>query len=1076
MNYTELQITTNFSFLRGGSHPEEIVDEAITLGYKAVAITDHNTLAGIVRAHSASKKKPIRIIIGSCLNLLDGPSLLAFPTNKDAYSRLSALLSKGNLRAEKGACHLYKKDVFEYAEGMKFIVVPPVNLNNGFEFEGSFISTLKEYKQALGANLYLAINRTYQSNDTKRLYRLGQLSKEINVPLIATNDVHYHNRERRELQDVITCVREKCTIYNAGFRLHQNAERHLKSEKEMMRLFRQYPEAIKRTQEIAEACTFSLDSLKYIYPEEITSEGRTPQQELEKLTWEGAIEKFGEDVPEKIINDIRFELEFIERKNYASYFLTVFDFVRFARNRGILCQGRGSAANSAVCYCLGITSVNPAKSQLLFARFMSDARNEPPDIDVDFEHERREEVIQYIYEKYGRNRAAIVATVTQLHEKGAVRDVGKVMGLSVDVVNRLSKSLWELRGEQFDENRVTSEGFNLNDLHLRKVLQLTQQYMGFPRQLGQHTGGFVITQGEITDLCPTLNARMEGRTCIEWDKDDIETLGFLKVDVLALGMLTCIRKAFDLCRQHYNRHLTLATVPQDEPEVYEMISRADTIGVFQIESRAQMTMLPRLKPKVFYDLVIEVAIVRPGPIQGDMVHPYLRRRNGEEKIEYPSEEIKDILKRTLGVPLFQEQAMEIAMVAAGFTAEQADGLRRSMATFKSNGKVTEFKKMLIDGMVNRGYKEEFAQRVFRQLEGFGSYGFPESHAASFALLVYISSWLKCYYPDVFATALLNSLPMGFYQPAQIVIDARNHGVEVRAVDINCSDWDNTMEEESGKYRAVRLGFRQVKGLQEDEMKLLIQKRTQPYSHVHQLRDAGISEAAILKLTDADAFRSVQLDRRQALWQASALNDRLEGLFKGWIDKRNECDDNNIALPRMNLSEHVAHDYANVSLSLKAHPVSFFRKYFFDRNVIATCELKLWPDGTFVRVAGLVLIRQRPGTAKGVCFVTIEDETGTANVVVFQNVMEAYRKEVLRAQLLMVEGVIQREGEVIHVISKKCFDLKALLNQLGANQNANVSRTSQADGKDDFLIAPENTAPIKRKTMQGEIFPNSRDFK
>ncbi len=742
MNYTELQITTNFSFLRGGSHPEEMVEQAIALGYKEIAITDRNTLAGIVRAYSAAKGKGIRIIPACRLDLLDGTSLLAYPTDNDAYARLSGLLTKGNLRAEKGQCHLYKADVFRYAKGIKFIVIPPASLNATFELAPEFLSELQQYKLALGSDLYLGAVRSYQAYDSKVLYRLNEVSEKLNIPLVASNDVHYHNRERRELQDILTCVREKCTIYNAGFRLHQNAERYLKPINEMLRLFRQYPDAIKRTQEIVNACQFCLSELKYEYPEEITSEGRTPHEELTYLTWQGAHEQFPNGIPENIKETIRYELEFMERKNYAAYFLTVYDFVRFARRRNILCQGRGSAANSVVCFCLGITSVNPSKFKLLFARFMSDARDEPPDFDVDFEHERREEVIQYIYQKYGRDRAAIVATVTQLHYKGAVRDVAKAMGLSVDTINLLSGSSWEFTAEWFEGKVITGDGFDANDPHLMKVLRLTQQYISFPRQLGQHTGGFVITQGKLSDLCPVMNARMEDRTCIEWNKDDIEALGFLKVDVLALGMLTCIRKGFDLAKQHYGLDLTLANIPQDDPKVYEMISHADTIGVFQIESRAQMSMLPRLKPKCFYDLVIEVAIVRPGPIQGDMVHPYLRRRNGEEPVEYPSKELEEILGRTLGVPLFQEQAMEIAIVAANFTPAEADGLRRSMATFKAKGKVSDWQKKLVDGMIAKGYKEEFANRVFKQLEGFGSYGFPESHAASFALLVYVSSWIK----------------------------------------------------------------------------------------------------------------------------------------------------------------------------------------------------------------------------------------------------------------------------------------------------------------------------------------------
>ena len=643
MPYTELQVTTNFSFLRGASHPEEIVEQAALYGYTSIAITDRNSFAGIVRAHVAAKKSEIRLIPACRLDLMDGPSLLAFPTNKNAYAQLSSLLTVGNFRAEKGECHLYKADVFTYASGSKFAVVTPPALNEVFDFELSFKKALKEYRDVLGENLYLAASRTYFGNDAKQLFRIHQLSNELHLPMVATNDVHYHHPLRRELQDVVTCIREKCTINNAGFRLHPNAERYLKPLDEMERLFRQYPEAVHHTQEIAEACRFSLDELKYQYPKEITSDGRTPQEELTFLTWQGAKQLFGERIPEKIKANINYELAFMEEMNYAEYFLTVYDLVRYAREQGILCQGRGSAANSTVCYCLGITSVDPSKFDLLFERFISSARNEPPDIDVDFEHERREEVIQYIYRKYGRDRAAIVATVTQQHHKGAIRDVGKAMGLSVDTINRLSSSMWEFTDDWLEGKPLAEHGLNPNDPNLRKVLQLTAQFMGFPRQLGQHTGGFVITEGKLSDLCPILNARMEDRTCIEWNKDDIEALGFLKIDVLALGMLTCIRKAFDLAKNHYDLNLTLANIPQDDPAVYDMVSHADTIGVFQIESRAQQSMLPRLRPRCFYDLVIEVAIVRPGPIQGDMVHPYLRRRNGEEPIEYPSKELEQIL-------------------------------------------------------------------------------------------------------------------------------------------------------------------------------------------------------------------------------------------------------------------------------------------------------------------------------------------------------------------------------------------------------------------------------------------------
>lgn len=1058
MSYTELQITSNFSFLRGGSHPHELVEQAAVLGYKEVAITDQNTLAGVVRAHIAAKKAGVRLIVGCRLELLDGPPLLAYPTDKEAYARLSGLLSTGNLRAEKGQCHLYKTDVYEYAEGMRFIALPPLSLNEAFDFDYNYRDSLREYRDRLGSALYLGISRSYQANDSKRMHRLFQLSEALGIKLVATNDVHYHEPGRRQLQDVLTCIREKCTIHTAGFRLYQNAERYLKPADEMQRLFRQYPQALEATLEIADACRFSLNSLKYIYPEEITSGGRTPHEELVMLAWQGANERFDNNIPEKIAKTIRYELDFMERKNYASYFLTVYDFVRFARERSILCQGRGSAANSVVCYCLGITSVDPSKFKVLFARFMSDARDEPPDIDVDFEHERREEVIQYIYERYGRDRAAIVATVTQVHWRGAIRDVAKAMGLSTDAVDRLAGSIQEFRDEM-DSGRITSEGFNLADPHLMKTLELTREFVGFPRQLGQHTGGFVITQDRLSDLCPILNARMEDRINIEWNKDDIEALGFLKVDVLALGMLTCIRKAFDLCRQHYRKEYTLAAInKKDDPAVYEMISHADTLGVFQIESRAQMSMLPRLKPKCFYDLVIEVAIVRPGPIQGDMVHPYLRRRDGIDPVEYPSEELREILGRTLGVPLFQEQAMEIAIVAAGFTPAEADGLRRSMATFKAKGKVSDWETKLVAGMMAKGYEEDFARRVFRQLEGFGSYGFPESHAASFALLVYVSSYIKCYYPDVFAAALLNSMPMGFYQPAQIVIDACKHGVEVRPVDINYSHWDNVLEEQSGSYFALRLGFRQIKGLSADEAQLLLAARQKAFRSVNALLDAGLSLFALEKLADADAFRSIRLDRRQALWEVSSLSDNPIGMFEGQpSESTNEVQ---LELPLLTDAEHVVEDYSALGLSLKAHPVSFVRTELHSMRVMPTATLSKMANGDMVAVAGLVTVRQRPGTAKGVIFITIEDETGFANLVVWGKVFETYRRDIVQARLLMVQGKVQIEGEVIHVIANACYNLSSLLqNMTAATNEAVLSTLSRSDEK-----SPE------------EVFHKGRNFR
>ena len=1074
MNYTELQITTNFSFLRGASHPEELVEQAATFGYTSIAITDRNTFAGIVRAHVAAKKSGIRIIPGCRLDLINGPGLLAFPKDLSAYSRLSNLLTMGNLRTEKGQCHLYKADVYNHAKGLKLVVLPPPVLNEVFDFDASFKKELLEYREAFGSELYIAASRAYHGNDSKHLHRILQLAKELTIPMVATNDVHYHLPMRRELQDVVTCVREKCTIHNAGFRLHPNAERYLKPIDEMVRLFRQYPGAIKQTQAIAEACTFSLDELKYRYPREITSDGRTPQEELTFLTWQGAQEIFGEHLPEKIKANIAYELVFIEQMNYAEYFLTVYDIVRYAREQKILCQGRGSAANSTVCYCLGITSVDPSKFDLLFERFISSARNEPPDIDVDFEHERREEVMQYIYRKYGRERAAVVATVTQQHHKGAIRDVGKAMGLSVDTINSLSGLIWDFADEGFDRKRIADQGLNPDDPTLQKVLQLTAQFMGFPRQLGQHTGGFVITQDKLSDLCPILNARMEDRTNIEWNKDDIDALGFLKIDVLALGMLTCIRKAFDFAAMHYGCHFTLANIPQDDPAVYEMISHADTIGVFQIESRAQQSMLPRLKPKCFYDLVIEVAIVRPGPIQGDMVHPYLRRRNGEEPIVYPSKELEEILGRTLGVPLFQEQAMKIAIVAARFTPAEADMLRRSMATFKVNGLISHFEHKLINGMTSNGYSEAYARRVFKQLEGFGSYGFPESHAVSFALLVYVSSWLKCYYPDVFACALLNSMPMGFYQPAQIVIDARNHGVDVRTIDVNYSDWDNKLEELSGKYCALRLGFRQVKGLRQEEVELLMSARTKKrFTSIHELREIGLAESTLEKLADADTFRSIDHDRREALWEVST-KDYPRALFSGQAYNNNS--DEEITLPEMTLSEHVVHDYATTSLSLKAHPVSFIREQLDRLHIRSASSLAKGKDGDQVKVAGLILVRQRPGTASGICFITIEDETGTANLVVFQKLFDQYRKEIIQSKLLMVEGQLQIEGEVIHVVARRCYNFSKLLRGLvpGQEEDPKLATLSRADER-----GPAQDERVKKQTrevVQGKIFGEGRNFR
>jgi len=1067
MKYAELQVTSNFSFLRGASYPDELAERAANLGYTHVAITDRNTVAGVVRAHMAAKLKGIKFIPACRLDLQDGPSLLAYPTTIAAWSRMSGLLTLGNLRTEKGKCLLYKKDVYDHADGLKFIVVPPADLNEYFDFDEDFKANLLEYKAHLGTHLYIAASRTYSGDDAKRFHRLERLG----VPMVATGDVHYHEPERRPLQDLETCVREKCTIYKAGFRLVANAERYMKPAEELERLFRQYPLALERTQEIAEACQFSLDELKYMEPEWKSPDGRSADEYLEEYTWAGARKIYGLNLPEQVVSQVKFELAFFKKRALAPYFLRVYEYTQKAEELRILHQGRGSAANCAVCFCLGITSVDPTKSRLLFSRFMSDSREEWPDVDCDFEHERREEIIQWIYETYGREHAAIVATVTQLRHKGALRDAGKAMGLSEDIIKRLGGAIWSFSEEAFDRDRIIAQGLNPDEPLLKKVLELTTQLMGFPRQLGQHTGGFVIMRCKISDLCPVLNARMADRTQLEWNKDDLEALGILKVDVLALGMLTCIRKAFELVKQHYGRELTLQSVPQDDKAVYDMICKADTVGVFQIESRAQMSMLPRLKPRRFYDLVIEVAIVRPGPIQGDMVHPYLRRRDKIDPVEYPSEELKKILGRTLGVPLFQEQAMEIAIVAAGFTPAEADQLRRSMATFKAKGLVSAFQKKLVDGMVAKGYEEDFARRIFKQLEGFGSYGFPESHAASFAHLVYVSCWLKWHYPDAFCTALLNSQPMGFYQPAEIVDDARQHSVTVRPVDINYSTWDNIMEEKDGRFHAVRLGFRQVKGLKEKEMALLVQRRGSGYRSLVELSDAGLSKKTIERLTDADAFRSIGLDRRQALWEVPMLDEKPTGLFAG---KKAETDTMQIALPLLTPAEHVVQDFAITGLSLKAHPVSFVRYDLDLLRVTPTGQLKHLQNDTPLKVAGIITIRQRPGTAKGVLFVTIKDETGFANLVVWESVFEKYRNEILQAKLLMVEGHLQIEGEVMHVVVKRCFNLNPLLRKL--NQQEDDSLLPALKSQPDQTIAPRVYESRQKPAEPTEtVFHKGRNF-
>ena len=1050
--YAELAVTTNFSFLRGASHPQEMVATADALGLAAIGIADRNSFAGVVHAYEEwRKEKTVKLLVGTRLVTIDGFEVLTYPTDRAAYGRLCRLLTAGNLKAKKGECRLTFEDILAASEGPMLIALPPEALSP------AFTERLAALAQAAPGQSFLAGAHRYRGDEPRRLGLLNELGASVGAPLVAVNDVYYHVPERRPLADVVTCIREKCTVAEAGFRLAVNEERYLKPPAEMARLFAGFPEALRRTLKIADACRFSLGELKYEYPDEPVPPGKSPQQHLEDLTWAGARKHFPKDkYPEGIPADIRKrldeELAIIAKLDYARYFLTVHDVVAFARSKDILCQGRGSAANSAVCYCLGITSVNPNQSGLLFARFISENRNEPPDIDVDFEHERREEVIQHIYERYGRDRAAICATVVHHRSRRAIREVGKALGLTPDVTAALAKTVWGY-GEGLPDNHIRQAGLDPANPAIRQAAELANELLGFPRHLSQHVGGFVLTRERLDQTVPIGNAAMDERTFLEWDKDDIDTLGLMKVDVLALGMLSCIRRGLDLLKSHYGLHdISLATVPADDKAVYEMLARADSIGVFQVESRAQMSMLPRLKPQCFYDLVIEVAIVRPGPIQGDMVHPYLRRRDGIEPEHYPSpdpaygpaDELESVLKRTLGVPLFQEQAMQIAITAAKFTPDEADGLRRAMATFRHNGTIHLFEDKFINGMTSRGYDRKFAESCFNQIKGFGEYGFPESHAASFALLVYASAWIKCRYPDAFCAAILNSQPMGFYQPAQLVRDARQHGVEVREADVNFSDWDCTLEPASDRRHAVRLGFRQIQGLNEDELKKLIAARGNGYASIERLAAvAGVSRFTIERLAEADAFRSLGLDRRAALWAVRRLDTI--GLRGGQgktgagrplplLAPRMSDElfpEPAVALPSMPLCEHVVEDYAATGLSLKEHPVRFFRDRLMRLGAMCNAEHRKehLPQNSLATVAGLVLVRQMPGTAKGVVFMTLEDETDIANIIVWPKVFAQNRRTVMTARFLAVRGRLQRAGLVVHIVAERFIDLSAELHRL-----------------------------------------------
>ncbi|KAB2720137.1 error-prone DNA polymerase [Brucella intermedia] len=1073
--FFEMAAASNFSFLCGASHPQELVLQAHALGLSGIGIADRNTLAGVVRAHAAWKefrdKSDFRLFIGCRLSFTDGtPDMVVYPRDRAAYGQLCRLLTEGKTRAAtKGECHLEWSDLLFRARQFQIAVFPPE------DDRPDFADRLADIAKAAPGSVWLALAMPHQGQDGRRAERIARFAAEANVPLIATNDVLYHHPDRRALQDVLTATRHYTTVFAAGQLLEKNAERHLKPPKEMLRLFRDYPEAVAATADFAAPITFRLDELKYAYPDEPIPPGKTARQHLHDLTWEGAARHYGADtIPPKVQALINKELALIAQLQYEPYFLTVYDIVNYARKEEILCQGRGSAANSVVCFCLGITGVNPTEVDLLFERFISAERQEPPDIDVDFEHERREEVMQYVYDRYSRDRAAIVATVISYRSRSAIRDVGKALGLTEDVTAALANTVWGISGGGIDKQHIRQAGLDPENPIIRRAVELAITLIGFPRHLSQHVGGFVLTRDRLDETVPIGPAAMKDRSFIEWDKDDIDEVGLMKVDVLSLGMLTCIRKALDLIHQHKpqlygGEKLTLANLPREDKRVYDMLCTGDSLGVFQVESRAQMNMLPRLKPREFYDLVIEVAIVRPGPIQGDMVHPYLRRRNGQEPSTLPSpapehgppDELRQILGKTKGVPLFQEQAMRIAMEAAKFTPDEANQLRRAMATFRKMGTIHTMEQKMIEGMVRRGYDRTFAENCFNQIKGFGEYGFPESHAASFAHLVYISAWLKCHHPEVFAAALLNSQPMGFYAPAQIVRDAREHGVTVLPVDVNFSQWDNILEETPDIRLALRLGFRQIDGFSKRDTELLIADRQEPYHTIEDMhRRLRLDRRAFTLLADADAFGSLDIDRRAALWAVRRLpNDETLPLFRAAATSE-LAEEPRTKLPEMAASEHVIADYETTRLSLKGHPLQYLREGLAAEGVSTCRSVQEGADGRRMKVAGVVTVRQRPGSAKGVVFLTIEDETGIANIVVWPKIMKAFRREVMGARLIHIEGRIQRSPEgVVHLVAAKLQDRSAALIEMSG-------REAQR------LVAPSQMAHHPRNV---KIMPNSRDF-
>ena len=1039
---------SNFSFLRGAAHPHEMVEVAAALGWDAIGIADVNSLAGIVRAHVAARDHGIRLVVGARLAPVDGPQVIVHPTDRAGYESLSVLLSEANLRGSKAAPVLHLADFSRLAKSTALLVMPPRHPDSSHATQLGRIRDIAAGRVFAGAALYR------DGGDEARLALLSEMAAAQGLPLTAVSDALYHHASRRPLADVLTCIREKQRLDTAGALLSRNAERQILDPAEMARRWRHAPQALANAAELAGLCDFAMDDLSYEYPDEVSPGGCDAMGELEYQTWNGAGERYPDGVPDKVAAYLERELALIAKMKFAPYFLTVFDIVRFARNRGILCQGRGSAANSAVCYCLGITSVDPDRSQPLFERFISEARGEPPDIDVDFEHERREEVIQHIYARYGRTRAGLTAAVITYRTRSALREVAKVFGLSSDVQAALSGQAWGREATGPDDEALRAVGIDPGDRRIALVRRLVEEISRFPRHLSQHVGGFVITRGRLDHLCPISPAAMEGRTVIEWDKDDLDALGLLKVDVLALGMLSCIRRAFALLRDHYNRPLTLASVPPEDAATYDMLCEGRSVGVFQVESRAQMAMLPRLQPRCFHDLVVQVAIVRPGPIQGDMVHPYLRRRAGLEKVTYPSDALRGVLERTLGVPLFQEQAMQIAIVGAGFTGSEADQLRRAMATFKKHGDVAKFHDKMISGMIARGYEPEFAERCFRQIEGFGTYGFPESHAASFALLVYVSAWIKRHYPDVFICALLNAQPMGFYSPSQLVAEARRSGIAVRPADVSHSGWDSTLEPDPANrdgLHALRLGLRLVKGLAAGEGERIAASRRPsgrgtPWSSLADImRRADVSARSLEAIANADGFASLGLNRRQALWEVRALaGQRWQELplFAHATRRHHDLagEEPAVTLPQAHAGEEVAADYRSLGLSLKDHPVRLLSRPLA-KDGWQTCAVAHEArDGQRLRLAGLVTMRQRPGTAKGTVFLTLEDGLHSLNVIIWPKLTETYRDAMLRSQILGVVGRIQREKAVLHFIADQLFNLNGYLRYLDEDAARNQRGT------------------------------------